>query len=151
VPITIPKCLANGDYLLRPEHIALHSVSTVRGARCAALQKCSSGTARSHRGWVIVTNIAVKSRAFQRHPITIPSSPTPQIGRHVVLSALPTANLGMGQLPLTPLGAKTLGTARKMHSPPRGSGWSMKSFGTAPALVASCAAKHLSPHKYYTS
>jgi len=41
VPITIPKCLANGDYLLRPEHIGLHAAGSVGGAQlylsCAQL------------------------------------------------------------------------------------------------------------------
>ncbi|KAL1869094.1 hypothetical protein VTK73DRAFT_3372 [Phialemonium thermophilum] len=33
VSVTIPECLADGDYLLRVEHIALHSASTVGGAQ----------------------------------------------------------------------------------------------------------------------
>lgn len=41
VSVTIPKCIANGDYLLRVEHIALHSAGTVGGAQlyiaCAQL------------------------------------------------------------------------------------------------------------------
>jgi len=41
VSVTVPKCIANGDYLLRVEHIALHSASTVGGAQlyiaCAQL------------------------------------------------------------------------------------------------------------------
>ncbi|KAJ9161089.1 Glycoside hydrolase family 61 protein [Coniochaeta hoffmannii] len=41
VSVTIPKCIANGDYLLRVEHIALHSAATVGGAQlyiaCAQL------------------------------------------------------------------------------------------------------------------
>ncbi|KAK3899628.1 putative endo-beta-1,4-glucanase D [Staphylotrichum tortipilum] len=41
VSVTLPSCLANGDYLLRVEHIALHSASSVGGAQlyigCAQL------------------------------------------------------------------------------------------------------------------
>jgi len=33
VDVTIPKCLANGDYLLRPEHVGLHSASQSQGAQ----------------------------------------------------------------------------------------------------------------------
>ncbi|KAK6523992.1 hypothetical protein TWF694_005660 [Orbilia ellipsospora] len=33
VSITIPKCIPNGDYLLRVEHIALHSAGTSGGAQ----------------------------------------------------------------------------------------------------------------------
>ena len=29
----IPRCVANGDYLLRVEHIALHSAASVGGAQ----------------------------------------------------------------------------------------------------------------------
>lgn len=31
--MTIPKCLADGEYLLRAEHIGLHSASAVGGAQ----------------------------------------------------------------------------------------------------------------------
>lgn len=41
VSVKIPSCLANGDYLLRVEHIALHSAGSVGGAQfylsCAQL------------------------------------------------------------------------------------------------------------------
>jgi hypothetical protein len=41
VSVTLPKCLANGEYLLRAEHIALHSASSAGGAQfyisCAQL------------------------------------------------------------------------------------------------------------------
>jgi len=41
VSVTIPKCLANGDYLLRAEHIGLHSAGSTGGAQfyisCAQL------------------------------------------------------------------------------------------------------------------
>ncbi|KXX78663.1 Endo-beta-1,4-glucanase D [Madurella mycetomatis] len=33
IPVTIPRCLQNGEYLLRAEHIALHSASGVGGAQ----------------------------------------------------------------------------------------------------------------------
>jgi hypothetical protein len=33
VSVTIPKCLANGQYLLRAEHIALHSAGSAGGAQ----------------------------------------------------------------------------------------------------------------------
>jgi hypothetical protein len=33
VPVTIPKCLADGEYLLRVEHIGLHSASALNGAQ----------------------------------------------------------------------------------------------------------------------
>jgi len=33
VPVTIPKCLKNGDYLLRVEHIGLHSAQQLMGAQ----------------------------------------------------------------------------------------------------------------------
>lgn len=33
VTVTIPKCLQNGDYLLRAEHIGLHSAGSVGGAQ----------------------------------------------------------------------------------------------------------------------
>lgn len=33
VSVTIPACVADGDYLLRVEHIALHSASSVGGAQ----------------------------------------------------------------------------------------------------------------------
>ncbi|KAI0392303.1 lytic polysaccharide monooxygenase [Xylariaceae sp. FL0594] len=33
VSFTIPQCLANGDYLFRIEHVALHSASSVGGAQ----------------------------------------------------------------------------------------------------------------------
>ncbi|KAK1767230.1 glycoside hydrolase family 61 protein [Phialemonium atrogriseum] len=33
VSVTIPKCLADGEYLLRAEHIGLHSASAVGGAQ----------------------------------------------------------------------------------------------------------------------
>jgi hypothetical protein len=45
--VTIPKCLADGDYLLRAEHIGLHSAGSVGGAQfylsCAQLS-VSGGT-----------------------------------------------------------------------------------------------------------
>lgn len=48
--IPIPKCVANGEYLLRAEHIALHSASSVGGAQlylsCAQINiSGGSGTA----------------------------------------------------------------------------------------------------------
>ncbi|KAI1310931.1 glycoside hydrolase [Xylaria venustula] len=33
VSFTIPQCLANGDYLFRVEHVALHSASSANGAQ----------------------------------------------------------------------------------------------------------------------
>ncbi|KAI1331137.1 lytic polysaccharide monooxygenase [Xylariaceae sp. FL0255] len=33
VPFTIPTCIADGDYLFRVEHVALHVASTVNGAQ----------------------------------------------------------------------------------------------------------------------
>lgn len=33
INVQIPKCLADGEYLLRGEHIALHSASSVGGAQ----------------------------------------------------------------------------------------------------------------------
>ncbi|KAK4095790.1 lytic polysaccharide monooxygenase [Parathielavia hyrcaniae] len=33
VPVTIPRCLQNGDYLLRAEHIALHGAGSIGGAQ----------------------------------------------------------------------------------------------------------------------
>jgi hypothetical protein len=48
VSVTIPSCVAAGDYLLRVEHIALHSASTEGGAQfylaCAQLTVTGSGT-----------------------------------------------------------------------------------------------------------
>ncbi|KAI0154034.1 glycoside hydrolase family 61 protein [Pestalotiopsis sp. NC0098] len=48
VSVTIPSCIAAGDYLLRVEHIALHSASTEGGAQfylaCAQLTVTGSGT-----------------------------------------------------------------------------------------------------------
>lgn len=42
VNVQIPKCIENGDYFLRVEHIALHSASSVGGAQlyisCAQLR-----------------------------------------------------------------------------------------------------------------
>jgi hypothetical protein len=41
VGVTIPRCLQNGEYLLRAEHIALHSAGSAGGAQfyisCAQL------------------------------------------------------------------------------------------------------------------
>ncbi|KAL9107529.1 MAG: hypothetical protein Q9227_007631 [Pyrenula ochraceoflavens] len=50
IPLQIPSCISPGDYLLRAEHIALHSASTVGGAQlyisCAQLTVTGgSGTA----------------------------------------------------------------------------------------------------------
>lgn len=33
VSVTVPSCVEDGDYLLRVEHIALHSASSVGGAQ----------------------------------------------------------------------------------------------------------------------
>lgn len=48
VSVTIPSCVAPGDYLLRVEHIALHSASSEGGAQfylaCAQLTVTGSGT-----------------------------------------------------------------------------------------------------------
>ncbi|EGS22278.1 uncharacterized protein CTHT_0017990 [Thermochaetoides thermophila DSM 1495] len=33
IPVTIPRCLQNGEYLLRAEHIGLHSASSPGGAQ----------------------------------------------------------------------------------------------------------------------
>ncbi|KAH6638585.1 glycoside hydrolase family 61 protein [Truncatella angustata] len=48
VGVTIPSCVAPGDYLLRVEHIALHSASSTGGAQfyigCAQLTVTGSGT-----------------------------------------------------------------------------------------------------------
>jgi hypothetical protein len=47
VSVTIPRCLQDGDYLLRAEHIALHSAGSAGGAQfyisCAQI-KVSGGT-----------------------------------------------------------------------------------------------------------
>jgi hypothetical protein len=50
VDITIPKCIADGEYLVRIEHIALHSASSANGAQlyisCAQVKVSGgSGTA----------------------------------------------------------------------------------------------------------
>ncbi|KAI0012541.1 lytic polysaccharide monooxygenase [Xylariaceae sp. FL0662B] len=48
VSVTIPECIAPGEYLLRVEHIALHSASQAGGAQfyqaCSQLSVASSGT-----------------------------------------------------------------------------------------------------------
>ncbi|KAF1942204.1 fungal cellulose binding domain-containing protein [Clathrospora elynae] len=48
VPVTLPKSLPSGEYLLRVEHIALHSASAVGGAQfyisCAQLKVANGGT-----------------------------------------------------------------------------------------------------------
>jgi hypothetical protein len=48
VSVTIPKNLPSGDYLLRVEHIALHSASTVGGAQfyisCAQVSVTGGGS-----------------------------------------------------------------------------------------------------------
>lgn len=48
VSVTIPSCVAAGDYLLRVEHIALHGASSQGGAQfyigCAQLKVTGSGT-----------------------------------------------------------------------------------------------------------
>ncbi|KAL1859682.1 hypothetical protein VTK73DRAFT_7500 [Phialemonium thermophilum] len=47
-PVTIPKCIKSGNYLLRAEHIALHSASSVGGAQfyisCAQLGVTGGGS-----------------------------------------------------------------------------------------------------------
>ncbi|KAL2019551.1 hypothetical protein VTK56DRAFT_9518 [Thermocarpiscus australiensis] len=56
VSVQIPRCLANGDYLLRVEHIALHSASTVGGAQfylaCAQLT-VTGGTGTLNTGQLV--------------------------------------------------------------------------------------------------
>jgi hypothetical protein len=56
VSVTLPSCLANGDYLLRVEHIALHSASTVGGAQfylsCAQLT-VTGGTGTLNTGSLV--------------------------------------------------------------------------------------------------
>ncbi|CAJ2511994.1 Uu.00g076190.m01.CDS01 [Anthostomella pinea] len=48
VQVTIPTCIADGSYLLRVEHIALHSASQVGGAQfyigCAQLEVSGGGS-----------------------------------------------------------------------------------------------------------
>jgi len=48
VSVTIPKCIPNGDYLLRVEHIALHSAGSVGGAQlynaCGQITVTGGGT-----------------------------------------------------------------------------------------------------------
>ncbi|KAI1085052.1 glycoside hydrolase family 61 protein [Whalleya microplaca] len=48
VSVTLPECIAAGEYLLRVEHIALHSAATTGGAQfyqaCSQLNIASSGT-----------------------------------------------------------------------------------------------------------
>lgn len=48
VSVTIPKNLPSGDYLLRIEHIALHTASTVGGAQfyisCAQVKVTGGGS-----------------------------------------------------------------------------------------------------------
>lgn len=47
-PVTIPRCIKSGNYLLRAEHLALHSASTVGGAQfyvsCAQLSVTGGGS-----------------------------------------------------------------------------------------------------------
>jgi hypothetical protein len=56
VSVQIPRCIANGDYLLRVEHIALHSASSVGGAQlylaCAQLT-VSGGTGTLNTGSLV--------------------------------------------------------------------------------------------------
>lgn len=48
VSVTIPKCIPNGDYLLRVEHIALHGASALNGAQfylsCAQIRVTGGGS-----------------------------------------------------------------------------------------------------------
>lgn len=56
VSVTIPECIANGDYLLRVEHIALHSASSIGGAQfylaCAQLS-VTGGTGTLNTGSLV--------------------------------------------------------------------------------------------------
>jgi hypothetical protein len=56
VSVKIPSCIAPGDYLLRVEHIALHSASTVGGAQfylaCAQLT-VTGGTGTLNTGELV--------------------------------------------------------------------------------------------------
>lgn len=56
VTATIPSCIAPGDYLLRVEHIALHSASTVGGVQiyiaCAQLT-VTGGTGTLNTGSLV--------------------------------------------------------------------------------------------------
>ncbi|KAK3690239.1 glycoside hydrolase [Podospora appendiculata] len=56
VSVQIPKCVANGDYLLRVEHIALHSASSVGGAQlyisCAQIS-VTGGTGTLNTGSLV--------------------------------------------------------------------------------------------------
>lgn len=48
IPFTVPQCLAEGDYLFRVEHVALHSASSAGGAQfylsCAQLRVTGGGS-----------------------------------------------------------------------------------------------------------
>ncbi|KAI1180289.1 glycoside hydrolase [Nemania sp. FL0916] len=56
VSFTVPQCLANGDYLFRVEHVALHSASTVNGAQfyisCAQITVSGGSGSKTPSGLV---------------------------------------------------------------------------------------------------
>ncbi|KAI3337293.1 lytic polysaccharide monooxygenase [Xylariaceae sp. AK1471] len=56
VSFTIPQCLANGDYLFRIEHVALHSASTANGAQfyisCAQITVSGGSGSKTPSGLV---------------------------------------------------------------------------------------------------
>jgi len=56
VSVTLPSCLANGEYLIRVEHIALHSASSVGGAQlylsCAQIN-VTGGTGTLNTGQLV--------------------------------------------------------------------------------------------------
>ncbi|KAI8634902.1 lytic polysaccharide monooxygenase [Xylariaceae sp. FL1651] len=56
VSFTIPQCLANGDYLFRIEHVALHSASTAGGAQfylsCAQITVSGGSGSKTPSGLV---------------------------------------------------------------------------------------------------
>jgi len=56
IPVKIPSCLQNGDYLLRAEHVGLHSASSAGGAQfyvsCAQIRVSGGSGSYSPRNLV---------------------------------------------------------------------------------------------------
>lgn len=79
----IPRCLQNGDYLLRAEHIGLHSASSVGGAQFYI--SCAQLTVSGGSGTYNPRNIVSFPGAYQAtHPgiminiyYPVPTSYTP--------------------------------------------------------------------------
>ncbi|KAL9621516.1 MAG: hypothetical protein Q9160_004046 [Pyrenula sp. 1 TL-2023] len=57
IPVKIPSCIASGDYLVRIEHIALHSASTVGGAQLYI--SCAQVTVSGGSGTANPTKVAI--------------------------------------------------------------------------------------------